>query len=168
MDSYNQGRSFSKGQLAVVVLVIALVAVGAGIYIRSLKHGEKITPLDEGRTLTSAQAGQMVSSFPVDLMLEPGATILQSYDMGRGGTKQPMIVYVSNRSLADNVAAYKTYLSGNGWHILQDGSASTPAFLYAVKDQYVEEANVLFGLQDGKTKVTISVLERTQTPSNNL
>lgn len=162
MEEYTLGeiKPRKKFPWAAVSIAAATVIILAGAAVYWSGHREKRQELPSGQVLTTPLPGRVVSDFPKDLLLEPSAELVQSYELTGSGASQPVVIYNSAKSLADNIAAYKNYLSSNGWRIAADGSVSNPAFLYAAKDGFQEQVNATFAMAGDKVQVTLAFLKQ--------
>jgi len=82
-----------------------------------------------------------------------------SVEYRTGDVRQPVVSYVSAKSVRENILAFRAYLAVQGWTLLKTGnSAELPATaLYAAKGN--AQVNVtLAPLPEGKTQVTISYI----------
>jgi hypothetical protein len=142
--------------VVVVILIVVLAAAGVGYwYYQKMEMGREIAP---GAHLTEVPQGQVVADFPQDLILEKDVPVTQSYriDYADGNVKQPTASYVSRKSLQDNISAFRLYLTGNGWNLLQAGnSTENPTSIYAVKD--TAQVNILLtSIDSGTTQVDLA------------
>lgn len=148
-----------------VVAVLAVVLVVAGVLVWYFKFRE--TTIKQGeQTVSTAKPGRIISGFPSDMIPEKGVDVQTSYSIGVGGATQPVVTYMSDMSIADNVKAYKNYFEANGWQILTDGGNLASPFIYAVTPKYKQEANVVLSEVGGKVKVTVSILNNPSAPAN--
>ncbi len=127
------------------IIIVAGLVIFLGAWFWTKQRGAK---------LVTAPAGQVVDSFPKELIGETGVYISQSYARSTNGVNQPTVTYISNKSLADNISLYKNLLQANGWQIytVPDPLKTVSAF-YAKKGS--AELNVTFDASDKKA-VTVT------------
>ena len=109
--------------------------------------------------MVTAPKGKAVSGFPKELIVEEGVRIAESYRVQYSDDKiaQPVVAYVSEKGIVENITAFRVYFVENGWQLLEEGNATdVPAtFIFATNE--VAQANVnLQLLPNGKTQVTIA------------
>ena len=115
--------SNSKLPLIIVVVVVLILAIG-GYYFwqdkktddNSPKTGDVATNIQV--TKTEIPTDQLPQKFPLNVPTEEGALITQNYNAKTpDGMYQSTRAFQTEKSLADNLAIYKAYLSQNGWKV---------------------------------------------------
>jgi hypothetical protein len=148
----NKPESNKKTLISSLIVLVILAAIAGGyLYYQSqLLY-----------TTTQASQGEIVADFPTDLIVEKNAVIQNSYSLAykTGNLNQPVVTYISNWSMYQNVAQFGTYLKNNGWAITHEADLlSNNIFYYANKDS--NDVNITFATEAGKVKVTISYVKR--------
>lgn len=157
-----QGRRAMRRKLVVIIIgVVVIIAAAVGWWM--YKNREISTEIAPGQTLVTAQQGNIVSEFPRELIIEEGIAVSESYriEYAEGGVGQPVAVYDSKLTMAENFTAFRAYLEDNGWRIRNESApdGSSVAFIYAVTDD--ADVNVtLEPMPDGKARVSISYVAK--------
>lgn len=157
----NTGRDRAKKTLTKVGVIVIILLVLTGLYfLYARKFGEKTEEIGGGNTKTTAEPGKIISDFPKELMIEPGATPTESYSVHYGNDKanQPVLSYVSKESFARNVELVANYLFSNGWQVKRAGSvAERPVTtFYAYRDD--GEVNIAIFEDQARVNVSIAYL----------
>ena len=152
-----QKQRATRRKLVVVVIALVVIAGAAGAW-WTYKNRETSLEFEPGKILVTAQTGNIVSEFPKELILEKDIVISNSYriDYTAGNVGQPVAVYDSKLTMAENLTAFRAYFTDNGWEITNEGDpAQSVTSIYAEKES--AEANVtLESLPDGKIQVIIA------------
>ena len=153
--------------IAVILVVVFSISMGTRTPVVPPQpgggSGANVEQVRDDFTVTRAPEGQVVANFPEEFLVEGSASIEESFSVdyqGRGAD-QPVVRYISARSLADNVSAFADILTTNEWELLHeaDSSAETTTFFYGRKPN--ADVNITFVQnQDDRTEVTISYLEK--------
>ncbi len=164
-----------KKQLIILVIVILAIAVFWVIVLYPPKNPPKNqnannmpvkvkTVPPEMPTPVYAPAGQVVSGFPQDLILDPNAQAAQSYAINYAtSTKQYTVVWNSASSMDTMYKKYLEYFSAsaNGWQITNKFTTSpTVHGLYATQPS--AQVNVTIEAQKAGSKVTVGYLSLSQ------
>jgi hypothetical protein len=109
-----------------IILVVLVAIVGGYLLFRS----------KQSYTTIQAPSGEVVAGFPKELIVEKGVTIQDSYSLAyAAGLNQPVVTYVSNWPMIQNVAQFGAYLRNNGWTITHEADPlAKNTFYYATKD----------------------------------
>lgn len=153
----NRNTKTIAGLIVVVVLLAVVVYFGVGVDRK--KTGEQVTQLDSGDELVTAAQGAVVGDFPQELLLEDGVAVDSSYSMRYldNGLTQPVVEYMSELTLEENIELFGTHFAAEGWMIehIADSEDAPITYYYATRGN--EQANVTF-LEgpDYKVKVTLA------------
>jgi len=143
----------SKSTLVRIILgLVALAALVGGYLFYSSRAPYSIT---------TAPEGEVVAGFDKSLILDPGATIVESYalDYRSKGFNQPSATFTSKRPLIQLAADYGAYLRDNNWVISHEAdSLAANTFYYASKDG--QELNITFENIGFGTKVIIAYVQK--------
>lgn len=134
------------------MVVVVLAAIVGGYLYYEAQHPY---------ATTQAPKGEVIADFPKDLLVEKNTTIQDSYSLvyKAGNLSQPVVTYVSNWPMIQNVVQFGSYLRKNGWTITHEADPlAKNTFYYANKD--ANETNITFVEETGKVKVTISYVKR--------
>lgn len=82
---------------------------------------------------TEAQAGQLISGFPTDLILNKDAQTNQSYAVSYQLQNQYSAEVKTNDTVASTYQAYLDYFSKNGYQVVNKSSQASLANIYAQK-----------------------------------
>ena len=148
-------RSSNKTLGWIIGIIIIVIAAGLAYW---FTQSEKTTEVAPNQTVTTAADGKTVSNFPDELMLEQDAAIKQSFSLAdkSTGVNQPVVQYVSKRSLSENVVAYRNYLANNGWAISHEANpAENPTYFYA-SNKDGAQLNITFVESAGQVSVSIA------------
>ena len=128
----------TKTVVLIIVIVILLVGVGFYAY-QAMQHHVSLAP-PPGSTQGLAQnapAGQVVSGFPQNLILNSSAQVASSYSISYStSSNQYTVTWNSPSSFTALLNQYETYLPANGW-IIPGGAAQSGrlgAGLYATNN----------------------------------
>lgn len=145
-----------RPQTVLIIGAVVLVAALAGIYWFVQKRQAALP--DSDLSLTTAPEGQLAQGFPPDLILEKDAELQKSYRVDSKGVSQPAATYVSSRTLAENIAAFRDYFDKNGWALTHEATVEegSGTFFYAEKDSHA--ASVTFVEENGSLFVMIATL----------
>jgi len=141
-------------------LLAAILVVAAGA-VYFWKFYKKYVPTEQLYTITRAPKGEIVTGFPQDLLVEKNPVVEDSYSLAysAGNLNQPVVTYVSNWPMVQNVAQFGAYLRNNGWTITHEADPfAKNTFYYASKDN--NDANITLSTEAEKVRVTISYVKR--------
>ena len=140
------------------ILIIVLVIVGALWFLgKGTRSG--VWYDENGNKVTEAPAGQLISGFPTELILEQDASIEKSYvtDYANAGQRMPVARYTSSMNFNQVVDDYRRLLIAQGWTILKDGSIDEVPVTNFSATRGSETANITLTLQnDGMAEVEIA------------
>ena len=141
-----------------IILIVILIVVAAGLLIfAQIKHKKTAKVVPPG-TAVYAPAGQVVSGFPKELILEPNIQASQSYSINyASSTNLYTVQWNSTKPIADIYNEYLQYLQVNGWKITNKMTSNpTLRELYAVKPS--AQANVSIVVKGTGSEITIGYL----------
>jgi len=144
------------------VVVLALIIISYGYY-TSLPGpvttgGQTAGQNPPGPAPTYAPQGQVVAGFPQKLILDPGATVSNSYSLSySANNNQYTAVWNSSSSMASLYSTYKNYFQNNGWTITND-FVSIPTVRGIAGKSGTNVASVVITAQNKGSQVTISYL----------
>lgn len=139
--------------IRMVTALVVLAAVAGGYLLFQSKQ--------PNYTMTQAPKGEVVAGFPSDLIVEKGVVIQNSYSLtyAGAGLNQPVVTYISNWPMVQNVVQFGAYLRTNKWTVTHEADPlSKITFYYANKDN--NDVNITLAEEAGKVKVTISYIKR--------
>ena len=151
-----QRQRATRRKLVVAIIVLVVIAGASGAW-WAYKNRETSRELEPGQTLVTAQTGNIVSEFPKELILEKDVAISNSYriDYTAGNVDQPVAVYDSKLTMAENMTAFRAYFEENGWRISNEGD-STQLVTAIIAAKESARVNVTLSLSDGKVQVIIA------------
>lgn len=138
-------REVAKKEFYIIVAGVVGVLLLLGAYWVWGPSREEVVTLETGEVLRTAREGQIVRSFPRDLLLESGVDVEESYSLEyQEGVTQPVIEYASTISLEENITRYRDHLLVNDWEIVQEASIGDApiTYFYATRDN--EQVNITF------------------------
>jgi hypothetical protein len=163
-DHTSKSSTPSKSLIPILVLLLVVI-IGISIVgkVSFFGHrGEKIETLSPGEEKRTAAPGKVVSSFPQELLIENDAVVADSYSIQYAGANvnQPVVRYVSKKTMGDNVTLFRERLVSQGWTITHEANpAEAPTFFYAYKDK--AQINILLA-PDANGQVTVTVAYASQ------
>lgn len=99
-----------------IFVIVALVAVG--LYLFTVWRSQKLADQEYQPQLTRTVVAQdeLPPRFPTGIPLEKDAKILQNtYTTSDVGGFQSVRVFITEKSLSENLQLYKQYFASNGW-----------------------------------------------------
>lgn len=111
----------------------------------------------------TATSGKIIGDFPAELVLEPSAVAKESYSVhyNTQGVSQPVLSYVSKKTIPENVAIFRNYFVVNNWTILHNANPLDRfTYFYAMRNNYKNEANVTMEQVGNQVQITISYVAR--------
>lgn len=128
----------TKRDLWVWVGVIVVVVVAIGLIVTWFLHSG--APQPSAPVPVHAQAGQVVSGFPMGLVIGAAtgtdgspAGVTNSYSITySSSTKQYTAEWTSRSTPAELYAAYKAYIAAHGWTLTNQANTAAFMGLYAV------------------------------------
>jgi hypothetical protein len=137
-------------------IVLGLLLVTFGFFFRSRQAA---TPIGNGAAMTSAAKGTIVAGFPQDVILEKSAAVAASYRLDyAGGRSQPVVVYLSARSVGENLLAFREYFIVNGWDLLQPGDLRVAPVVVAAEKGGEQATITIQALGPAGARVTETIL----------
>lgn len=138
--------------------IILLAVAGYFLYKPAERTGEKITRLESGDELATTEPGMIISDFPMEFILEPGAAIEESYSLRylNDGVAQPVVEYMSGLTLAENIDLFDIFFARGSWEITHRATIEEApiTYYYAMRDN--EQVNVSF-LETPELKVQVTI-----------
>ena len=151
-------NTFREVAIPLVSLVL-LIVIGYLAYDRIVE--DRVTPLGPDRTQVSPtgainvdpQAGSAI--LPGDLPVPGDARVTQSFDLAtEDGDVQGTRSYGTNRSLADESAAYRAYLEAGRWTVADE--QETDGYLALLAQRGDRQLLASFTERGGTTYVTVT------------
>lgn len=147
--------SIFREHRAIVIAILAIVVLGAGVIVILNIYTQK-------ERITTAPAGEVVANFPKSLILEKGISIEQSYSINYqgGAVIQPVVKYISEKSMGDNVNEFKNYLTQNGWTITHEANPNLAITFFSATKQS-EKVNITLAVDRISQKITVTIAHAT-------
>lgn len=147
-----------------LIIIIVLLALGFWLY-SAVLPGFGVEDLGDGREVVTPREGTVVENFPQELLLERGAAVESSYSLNYidDNLQQPVVRYISELDVVENVSMFRKFFEDNGWEIVKAANPDDPSgstSMYAKKD--LGEANVVFmaDAETGDVSVQIGYLQK--------
>ena len=144
--------------ITIVVIVVAAILILASLLGR--QQGTQMTANLPSPTPVYATPGEVVPSFPRDLLLDPQASVQNSYSLTYSSTtNQYTAEWNSSTTMPALFQKYQAYFKQNGWTIVNQ-ITSNPAVrgLYAVNAS--SDVNVAITPLGSGSQATVSVVQR--------
>ena len=157
-----------KISIVLSVIIIATLAFFSTSYYERKIHSENSL----GKEETILQIPQpektdfgtsLPADFPANMPLEKGITVEQSYRLNYEGQNQFSLVFLSDKSVAENYATYGTFLEKEKWNISNKYQSKNLASLYGSKESHDINVTISEHMQassSAESKVSISVLKK--------
>lgn len=147
----------------VVTLVVLLVVLGLVVWFLLSLRGpagpeEIVEETAEGVTRTTpAEEGAIVSSFPQELIPEPDVATIESYSLTYHdhNVNQPVVVYTSLFTYAENVKMFPAHFQTLGW-ATYNNEESEPGFTSMYFQKGPDDAHVTIRQHDDET-ISVSI-----------
>jgi hypothetical protein len=177
-DAYMSAPKRTSHRKLIIWLVVLLLVLFGALWIADKAPSvvdmgdDTTTEIAPGETLTTAPTGEVIAGFPSELILEDGVVASESYSIAytEGSVSQPVVSYLSKKTLEQNIEAYGAYLSLNEWIVSHEATADDApvTFYYATKNN--ADLNITFAVEEaiegeegtGGVKVTIAYVTRAE------
>ena len=159
-----------------IIIVVGSIVIFGLLVVFTLKQ-KSVTPIisekspqiaTSTKSLVSAQPTKTdygtatPADFPIDIPLEKGAKVEQSYSLNYTGQKQLTIVFSSTKAVKENYFFYTDFLEKQDWNISNKYESTKLSSLYATKES--NDINVTISANASatstKSQVSISVLKK--------
>ena len=156
--------------LARLAGALFVVTLGISAYLGYFSSNEKTETQSSVVTTTTTQAfvpkktdfgTSTPANFPMTIPLEKGARVEQSFNLHYFAQNQLTFVFLSTKTVKENVALYSDFLKKQNWHISNTYASTTLSSLYATKGS--QDINVTISEHTAtstKSQVSISVLNK--------
>ena len=143
-----------------IILVIIIVAWGLFALLKKQPVAEPVVETDY--TIQTAEKGQLIGSFPKELIPEDGVVILASAELDYTNREEqlPTAEYMSVKTLDENIVLFKEMLTAGGWTIVKEAvNTEIPVTnFYATKDG--NDVNITLSSGANGVKVHIAYVAR--------
>jgi hypothetical protein len=134
-------------KIGIGAIVVLLVVFGALYLAKSKKvivsEKAKSTPKQAKVTKTEVAVDKVPTKFPADIPIEARAKITQNYNAeSPDGQFQATRVFVSTKTLAENLSIYQSYLKTKGWDLKSTVDQDNYKMLYATKNNTQLQINL--------------------------
>lgn len=141
-------------------MTIAMVVIGVLFYIQ--KNSKNVSQTSSQEPQKTEFGAKAPSDFPVDIPIEAGVQVEQSYGLNYVGQKQLTIVFLSSKTIEENYSLYSDFLKKQNWNIVNEYKSPKLSSLYGTKESY--DINVTISENtsspSAKSQVSISVLKK--------
>jgi hypothetical protein len=147
----------SMKKITIWVLVAVLIIAGALFWYKKFYHSHELVSSTD---ISMSKLSKTVKALPAGFPLEPlNITEQKQIDYPEHKSSLYSVVYTSEKSSAELVALYKTYLAGQGYTVTStmDEKAGT-AYITSRKGN--DDIAISFSPISGKTNVSVSVVTR--------
>lgn len=152
-----------KKPLRIFLIILVVILVAWGVYALFQKQ-TTVGPLEEERdyTVQTAEQGQLIGSFPKELIPEEGVVIDASSELDYTNREEqlPTAEYVSAKTLDENITLFKNLLTEQGWTIVKEATPTeTPVTnFYATKAE--NDVNITLFVTGSTVRVHIAYVKR--------
>jgi len=157
----------SKKLLVTAIIVLVLVAIGV---IVARWYRPSVVPPEAGGapTVTHLPVTAVPNSFPSDIPIERGAKILDTYSATPADASRIQVtrVFESSKTVTENVALYKAFLSDSsrGWSIMSEAAGAAGSgqrFILAKKGDSLLDIGI-YPRASGGSLVNLTVTMQTK------
>lgn len=158
----------------IILVALALVIIGAVfIWLNRAAVKQFISPqpqasLKEQTATTQPEpektdfGASVPTDFPTDIPLEQGVKVEQSYGLNYVGQKQLTIVFLSVKTVKENLSLYADFLKKQNWIISNKYESAELSSLYGTKENNdinvtISENTLSISIQ---SRVSISILKK--------
>lgn len=153
----------------VFLLILILIGVAVTAYFYYLNPRQ--TTDSDNQNNSSQNAGGFSSKqeveptknpekFPTDVPIESGARITQNYNASTtDGRFQATKEFQTNKTLAENLTIYRSYLESNGWEIRSTVDQENYKMIFGVKGNADLQVSMDYNSEQDMRKVTIFYTE---------
>lgn len=128
--------------LAAAVVILVILGIAAALMRKTQPVATNATDNSQltqqqqkaAENKTEAQAGQLISGFPADLIVNKDAQTNQSYAISYPLQNQYSAEVKTNDTVAATYQAYLNYFSKNGYQVVNKNSQTNIANIYAEKN----------------------------------
>ena len=122
--------------LTIIFIVLASVVWVMHLYGKGLKAPSVSKEIGSDFTVKELPASELPEALPKNLPFEPNAPILRNeiIDVSQGREVQHLRTYISKKTVAENVKAYRDFFTQNGWKTAAESIDKDLATIIALKD----------------------------------
>ncbi len=146
-----------KEKHILILIVIIVLLVGSAIFYYNYQRAAKLSAQPK---TSYAPAGQLVSGFPSELVLDSKALVKESYSIDSSTTSQKTAIFNSNKSTYEFFVLSRDYFIKAGWKLTNIEADPKGDNIVFNAWRGENELNIAINKQDNGSQLTVSYLAK--------